>query len=605
MAIGMRTWRRRAVLVAALAATVTASMCPVAASAEPVAPDVSAVVAAHAAVLRAAGMAPQPAPTPSARVDADGAELFEPLNGRTIGVGDAHTCAATLFDTVWCWGANGSGQLGDGSTTDSALPVQAGPDSALKDKYPLAVAAGRAHTCVLALTEYLETALYCWGDNGQGQLGDSSLTGRTSPVQVAAQAYQVAVGHDHTCVVTEQRTVSCWGRNDTGQLGIGTLSAAESTPQEVPGLTGIVDISAGDDNTCVVDGDGDAWCWGSDSHGQLGDGGGAGTPRMSPVPVTMTGVDNGFRRIDVGARHVCAIAEGGDDESSMQLYCWGDDSAGQLGNGGSAADASEPTAVSAAGQQFVTVAAGGDASCATTVTGAGYCWGGNGGGHLGVGDTTDRSTPTTLDAGAVPSSPITEFFLGRDAVMLVDVNVGDRHGCAVTVEQGVYCWGSNTDGQLGDGSTDDADAPTATALMPGPATRVRVSAADESLPVTWVAPADTGVAPVREYAAIALDRTGPDADVTGCKTAGTPSCTLTDLINGRPYDVLVATATLGGVSYSALARGTPRGAPDGGGGGGLPITGRDVALPLAAGGLLLGTGLLLLSISRRRLRRNI
>ena len=603
MGIGMRTFLRRAVLVMALAATFTASVFPVAASAQPVPPELSAVVEAHAAVLRAAGMGPERAPSPSAAVDADD-EPFRPSDGRIVGVGDAHSCAATVFDTVWCWGANGSGQLGNGSTTDSVLPVQAGPDSALKDKYPLAVAAGRAHTCVLALTEYLETALYCWGDNGQGQLGDSSLTSRSSPVQVAAQAYQVAVGRDHTCVVTEERTVSCWGRNDAGQLGIGTLSAAESTPQEVPGLTGIVDVSAGDDNTCAVDDDGEAWCWGSDSHGQLGDGGGAGTPQTSPAPVTMTGVDEGFLRIDVGARHVCAVARGGDDDSTPQLYCWGDDSAGQLGNGGSAADASEPTAVSTGGKQFLTVATGGDASCATTVTGTGYCWGGNADGRLGVGDTTDRSTPTALDTGAIPSSPITEFFFGHTGVMLVGADVGAGHGCAVTVEQGVYCWGSNAAGQLGDGSTDDADAPTATALMPGPATRVRVTAGDESLPVSWAAPADTGVAPVREYAAIALDRTDTDPGSAECETDGTPACTITDLANGTPYDVSVGAATLSGVSFSDFARGTPRGAPDGGAGGGLPITGRDVALPLAAGGLLLGTGLLLLSISRRRLRRH-
>jgi alpha-tubulin suppressor-like RCC1 family protein len=604
MGIGMRTWRRRAVLVVALAAAVTTSVCPVAASAEPVPPDVSAVVQAHAAVLRAAGIAPAPAPAPSAAVDADGDEPFKPMGGRTTGTGDAHTCVATLFNAVWCWGANSSGQLGDGSTDDSALPVQAGPDSALKDKYPLAVAAGRAHTCVLALTQYLETALYCWGDNAQGQLGDSSLTSRTSPVQVAAQAYQVAAGRDHTCIVTEERTVSCWGRNDSGQLGIGTLSAAESVPQEVPGLTGIVDISAGDDNTCAVDSDGNAVCWGSDSDGQVGDGAGAGTPQPSPVPVTMTDVDNGFLRIDVGARHVCAVARGG-DESPIRLHCWGDDSAGQLGNGGSATDAYEPTAVSTVGPEFITVAAGGDATCATTVTGAGYCWGDNGDGQLGVGDSTDRGTPTALDAAAIPSSPITTLFFGHTGPMLVDVNMGAGHGCAVTVDQGVYCWGSNTAGQLGDGSTDGADAPTATALMPGPATGTRVTAGDESLSATWVAPADTGVAPVREFAAIALYDTDSEAGWTDCQTGGTPACAITDLVNGRPYDVLVATATLAGVSYGDVVRGTPEGARDGGGGGGLPITGRDVALPLAAGGLLLGVGLLLVSLSRSRLRRNL
>jgi alpha-tubulin suppressor-like RCC1 family protein len=592
MRIERVTWRRRAALLTTLVAAATLAAGPVPATAVPADPiDLSALLSVRTAALKASGV-------PVAGALAGNADDISDLGGggHSFGVGDDHSCAATTFNDVWCWGGNADGQLGNGTTTDSVLPVRASAVGGLKDKITTNVSAGRAHTCALTLNPDVDSSdVYCWGDNSVGQLGDSSLTPRTRPVQVAAGAYAVTTGRDHTCVITADVTVSCWGRNDLGQLGIGTQSAAESTPQEVPGLADVIDISADDNNTCALDKNGDAWCWGSDTHGQLGDGGGSsGTPQASPVAVTMSGVTGGFTQIDVGLRHACALGD------SSAVYCWGDDAAGQLGNGASASDPSRPRIVTAGGRRFISVSAGGDSSCAIDINLAGWCWGDNSAGQLGVGDTTDRETPAAIDQSGIRVSAIAATVLGNDDPLVIDLNIGLHHACAVDLESGVYCWGSNTTGRLGDGTTDDADIPVATALLPGPVTAVRAAPRDHGLRVSWTPPEDTGVAPVRGYAVLAFAGSGSGAllDAEVCQTTSGQACTVTGLKNGSRHTVLVAAVTLAGVSYSDAGYGVPRGAS--GAGGGLPITGPDVPLHLALAGVLLGTGLVLLRVARRR-----
>jgi alpha-tubulin suppressor-like RCC1 family protein len=520
------------------------------------------------------------------------------IGGHSFGLGEAHTCAATVLSDVWCWGDNSSGQLGVGTTTDSALPVRASAVGGLKGAFTIAVAAGRAHSCALTLDlEDEGSDVFCWGDNSSGQLGDSSLTSRSRPAQVATDVLQVVAGEDHTCVLTLDLTVSCWGRNDVGQLGGGTVSAAEPTPQEVPGLSDIVDIAAADNNTCAVDDDGDAWCWGSDTHGQLGNGGGSsGTPESSPVQVTTTGVTGGFVQIEVGDRHVCALG------STAAVYCWGDDAAGQLGNGASAADPSRPSVVTAGGRRFIAVAAGGDSSCAIDANLAGYCWGDNSSGQLGVGDTTDRSTPAAVDQSDIRVSTIASIVVGYDRPMVIDLDIGRDHACAVDLESGIYCWGANAAGQLGDGTTEDATTPVATALQPSPVTGVVAASRNHALRASWSTPADPGVAPVRGYSVLAFENTGSEAlfDAQVCGTTSALSCTLSDLTNNHKYTVLVAAVTQGGVSYGGPVYGVPRDAS--GGGGGLPITGSGVTQHVSLAGLLFGVGVLLLAAGRRRVR---
>ena len=179
-------------------------------------------------------------------------------------------------------------------------------DRPARNKFVLGITAGRAHTCALAL-EAESFGAYCWGANDEGQLGDGSPDRQTRPKEVATDVIGIAAGAEHTCALTTEFTVSCWGRNDEGQLGVDTAGAASSSPEEVPGLTGIVHVAAGEDSTCAVDGDGKAYCWG------------AITSAAAPAPVAK----NGFAQVGVGRSHACGLV--GSTLTGGDVYCWGAD----------------------------------------------------------------------------------------------------------------------------------------------------------------------------------------------------------------------------------------------------------------------------------------
>ncbi len=606
--------RRRSAAVTLLAALLTTTVGSGVASAEPgPAPDLATVVQAHAEVRKAMGIRvapPIPESTTTRRSQVDDVVALGPGGDAPIAVGAGHTCALWAFEQVWCWGQNGAGQLGNGTTQDSAEPV---PVSVPKKGFTAAVDAGRAHTCTLGISSGGST-VFCWGDNDEGQLGDETFTTRLKPVPVAKDALKVVTGQEHTCILTADATVSCWGRNDVGQLGNGTTGSSESSPQPVTGLSDIIDIAAHDANTCALDDAGKAWCWGSDADGQLGDGGGnSATAQPSPVAVVMTGVKDGFEQIDVGERHACGVSLRG------AVYCWGSNAAGQLGSGNSAA--AKPVVVDAKGRRFHNVDAGTDGTCATADTGAVYCWGANTHGQLGTGDRTDRTTPAGVDQSRVRPSPFAELIIGSRVPMLVDVTIGGTHACAVDLMLTVYCWGANSGGQLGNGTTDDTDAPTITSLTPDPATDVKADARDKALQVSWTPPTDTGVSPVQESAAIAVGTGGPDDDPSGapdgiavtadnsedfnvCVTAAAPACTVEGLRSERRYAIVVGTATLSGASYSSVIEATTTAAA-GGSGGGLPITGPDLGLLLATAAALIGIGIAITVLARRRTRLTV
>src|SRR3989454_3814683 len=249
-----------------------------------------------------------------------------------------HTCGFTIVTGApYCWGANGSGQLGDGTMTNRSSPVLVQAPAGVSFA---AVTGGDLHTC--GLTTGLSAAAYCWGGNGSGQLGDGTMTSRSSPVLVQAPAgvsfAAVTGGAAHTCGLT------------TG------LSAA-------------------------------AYCWSGKGRRHLGDG--TKTNQLTPVLVqTPAGVT--FAAVTAGAAHTCGVTAAG------AAYCWGDNGFGQLGDG-TTTNQSSPVLVQAPpGGSFAAVTGGGAGTCRGPAAGTAYCWGRNVEGQLGDGTTTDRLTPVRV-----------------------------------------------------------------------------------------------------------------------------------------------------------------------------------------------------------------
>jgi alpha-tubulin suppressor-like RCC1 family protein/PKD repeat protein len=206
-----------------------------------------------------------------------------------------HTCARRSDGTAWCWGDDTSGELGDGRTlTLSRVPVQV---LGLADVAVLS--AGGNHTCA----QISDGTAWCWGANGHGQLGDGSTVDRTQPVRVLGLSRDVVVaaGGNHTCARRSDGTVWCWGYNSHGQLGDGS-TVNRTRPVRVTGLTGVQSISTDYFDTCARRGDGTAWCWGADHFGELGDRAPA-AQRLKPVEVL--GLAD-VSAIDAGYDHTCA-----------------------------------------------------------------------------------------------------------------------------------------------------------------------------------------------------------------------------------------------------------------------------------------------------------
>jgi alpha-tubulin suppressor-like RCC1 family protein len=340
-----------------------------------------------------------------------------------VAAGDVHTCALTTGGGVKCWGYNGDGELGDGTTTNRFTPVDvSGLTSGV-----VAIAAGSGHTCALTTGGGVK----CWGGNNSGQLGDGTSTLRLTAVDVSGLTSgmaAIAAGISHTCALTTGGGVKCWGRNADGQLGDGTTTG-QLTPVDVNGLTsGMAAIAAGGSHTCAVTtGGGGVKCWGNNDAGQLGDG----TDEYESIANDVSGLTSGVAAITAHRDHTCAVTTGGGAK------CWGRNDYGGLGDG-TATDRLTPVDVSGLTSGVATIAAGGFHTCALTTGGGAKCWGRNDFGMLGDGTSTQRLTPVNV------------YGLTSGVAAIA---AGGGHACALTTGGGAKCWGYNVSGQLGDGTT--------------------------------------------------------------------------------------------------------------------------------------------------------
>ena len=313
---------------------------------------------------------------------------------KAIGAGVMHSCALTTTGTVYCWGYNLQGRLGNGTTTDSSIPVAVTMPAGVTFT---ALSVGQHHNCALATTG----AGYCWGDNSTYKLGNTTCTSCTTPVAVTMPAgvtfKAITTGWGHTCALSTTGAAYCWGRNYSGEGGYGSSPGFTGTPtaSTMPAGVTFTSIDAFGSHNCALTTTGTVYCWGRNDIGQIGDG--STTIRYVPTAVTIPG---GLTVTAIAAGdHTCAIT------STGATYCWGKNDVGQIGNG-TATDSTTPMAVTMpTGVTFTAIDAGTQDVCAINSAGAAYCWGWNAYAQLGVCDTVNRIVPTRVGSGCVPPTP--------------------------------------------------------------------------------------------------------------------------------------------------------------------------------------------------------
>ena len=358
----------------------------------------------------------------------------------TISAGAYHSCARLPDGKVVCWGRDDHGELGNGATASSSVPVEV---SVLTKTTAISAGGGYYryygdHSCALIPSGTIE----CWGYNDDGELGNGTQADSNTPVTVSgiANATQVAAGDFGTCALLTDGTVDCWGYNSSGELGDGSMQHGHAAsdgfdvspiPVQVTGITNATQLSSGAGHVCALLSGGSVSCWGDNSYGEVGDG----TTENRSAPVQVDGITNAIQVSAGGWSHSCVLLSGGTVE------CWGYNNHGELGNG-TTTESDTPVLVSSI-TNATEISAGAYQTCALLSNGKVECWGRNDHGQLGNGTTADSSTPVEV----------------RDIKNATQISSGGGHTCAVLSSGKVECWGYNNNGQLGDGTTTNSSTP--------------------------------------------------------------------------------------------------------------------------------------------------
>lgn len=363
--------------------------------------------------------------------------------------GRRHGCALEHDGSVWCFGENATGQLGDGttSTTPTATParvIEAGTGASIGDAS--AIGAGHDWACAIRTGG----TVWCWGNNGSGQLGDNTTTQSSAAVQVVKAAggaldgvVAVQGGECSTCALDQGGEVWCWGCNGNGSLGDGTTTSRPAAAEvlDAPAGAPFGNVSAlhvGGGHACVERGGGEVWCWGQNSNGQVGDN--TTDAKLSPVLSTFTGT------VVTGRWHTCGVG------TDTTVSCWGWGGHGRLANGvgWDPPDFLVPTPVATTpGGMPLTGArsvAAGSLSCAVMIDGTARCWGDDQYGQTGVGGT---GSPLPLLDGH-----------GDHLGGIVKLWAQHTRACALLTTGSIVCWGRNAEGELADPSLVNHVGPT-------------------------------------------------------------------------------------------------------------------------------------------------
>lgn len=362
-----------------------------------------------------------------------------------IAAGGFHTCGLAS-DGYRCWGQNSSGQLGVASRSLTAYgdemgesPATGDPVTLLPDLSLVSISLGTQHSCAVGSDDNV----YCWGEAQNGQIGLGVNADRkviTSAVDLDGEAVaQVSAGGQFTCARLVSGDVRCWGLNSSGELGIGDANTRFVAAGAVD-FDGepVAQLVTGAAHACALLENGEMYCWGDNSSGQLGDRDG-GNDSATPALVDVSG---NVTQIAAGGLFACVIV---DDT----VRCWGENGSGQLGNNdGTNTDLDRPgAALDLDGEIPVRLALGGEHACVLTAEGSIFCWGESDAGQTGQNDTTDDIRPQRVSL--------------SNEISVLDIDAGNDHTCIVfesTFVPGVTftrCWGEGGVGQLGLMSTND------------------------------------------------------------------------------------------------------------------------------------------------------
>ena len=392
-----------------------------------------------------------------------------------VAAGGTHSAAVTKDGDLYMWGSNGAGQLGVYSNANSKIPIKVNNSSStLPEKSVKYVALGGNHSA--AITK--DGSLYIWGWNNYGQLGDGTTTERYTPIKIMDNVASVSLGDYHSAAVTKDGSLYMWGNNSSGQLGDGTTTS-RYTPVKI--MNNVASVSLGSSHSAAITKDGSLYMWGWNHYGQLGDGTTT-SYRYTPVKImdnvasvslggihsaaiTKDGslykwgggdktrphrVASNVQSVKLGYSHTTVISKDGG------LYTWGSNNYGQLGNG-TTINSSNPIKIM---NDVVNCAGGGNHTIALKKDGTVYTWGYNNCGQLGDGTTTDRTSPGAIQIydhtnvltssgvkhGIIPDNGNYSFGSTGE---IVQVAAGGTHSAAVTKDGDLYMWGSNGAGQLG------------------------------------------------------------------------------------------------------------------------------------------------------------
>lgn len=353
-----------------------------------------------------------------------------------IAPGGGTNCSVVTGGAGYCWGDNAYGQVGDGTTTPRHQPTLVSGNytwASLSSEYDQGDSA--ATTCGVTTGG----DAYCWGHNSHGEIGDGTTTERDVPTLVSGSHVwsSISVGAVDVCGITTANLAYCWGANWDGEVGDNTQTQRTSPTAVSGGLTW-TSITVGSYDACGVTTTGDGYCWGWNTIGQTGDG----TTTQHHVPTAISGAYQ-WSNISAGKGNGtnCGVTTSGVG------YCWGYDGHSEFGDGGTA-NQTVPTAVSGS-HTWISISSGSYSTCGLTTSNDAYCWGVNWNGQIGDNSGTSKTVPTAVYGGLKFSSVIAG----------ANKTASDTN-CGLALDGVEYCWGYNSEYQIGNNANADKNVPT-------------------------------------------------------------------------------------------------------------------------------------------------